>query len=363
MAKSTARLRARTSHQKAARECNIAAAGKARLHYSTDTIAGIRRISCGHGFRYILPNGRAVADTRVLERIRKLAIPPAWTHVWINPHPKGHLQATGRDAKGRKQYRYHVHWRAIRDETKFDRLIAFARALPRIRRRVQQDLRRRGLPREKVLATIVQLLEATLIRVGNPEYARANGSIGLTTMHDGHARINKNDIRFEFRGKGGVRHRVTVRDRRLARIVRSCQTLPGQDLFQYLDENNRRHKIGSAAVNAYLRGAGGGDFSAKDFRTWAATLLAARALRAPEDADLVRCVAEVARALGHTPAVCRKCYIHPAILAGFCDGSLNIDLKPAPRRRSRTALTTEETSLLNWLSSLAPLSARKKGSG
>jgi DNA topoisomerase I len=247
-----------------------------------DTTPGLRRLGAPKRFRYVDAAGRPVRDAAVLARIRALAIPPAWTDVWISPSANTHVQATGRDARRRKQYRYHAEWRRTREEVKFGRLLAFARALPRIRRRVRADLRRPGLPKDKVLATVLQLLERTLIRIGNDEYARQNGSIGLTTMNDRHARIGQSSVRFEFRGKSGIRHAVDVRDRHLAAVVKACRDLPGYELFQYVDEEGRRQAIDSADVNAYLRAIAGQEYSAKDFRTWAGTVLAALALAESE---------------------------------------------------------------------------------
>src|SRR5207248_1022266 len=293
----------------------VESAQSARLHYVTDEGPGIRRVRCGTGFRYVGPSGRPVRGPD-LERIRALAIPPAWTDVWICPLPNGHLQATGCDARGRKQYRYHPRWRAVRDETKYQRLLAFARALPRIRARVDADLARRGLPRAKVLATVVRLLETTLIRVGNEEYARANNSFGLTTLRGRHVDVDGPEVRFEFRGKGGKPHAVGVRDPRVARIVRRLHELPGQELFQYVDADGARRTLDSADVNAYLREIGADDFTAKDFRTWAGTVLAALALaevrrfRTVREArrNVGRAIERVAARLGNTPAICRKGY-------------------------------------------------------
>jgi len=307
----------------------VAAAKSAGLHYVSDDRPGITRVGPGKNPRYRDPRGRAVRDAAVLARIRRLAIPPAWTGVWICPDPNGHLQATGRDARGRKQYRYHADWRAVRDETKYGRMIAFGRALPRIRRRVARDLRQPGLGREKVLATMVRLLETTLVRVGNEEYARANGSIGLSTMRDRHVRVAQGTLCFDFKGKSGRHHRISLHDPHLARIVRRTQDLPGQELFQYVDRQGRRQKVTSEDVNAYLRETAGEEFSAKDFRTWAGTVLAALALwqfekfttKAEGKKNLVRAIETVAQRLGNTPAVCRKCYIHPVILDSYLDGA------------------------------------------
>ncbi|MGH6910563.1 MAG: DNA topoisomerase IB [Phenylobacterium sp.] len=308
-------------------EADVHAAG---LTYVSDLDPGIRRRKAGLGFNYKDAKGQAVTDEATLDRIRKLAIPPAWTDVWIAPTARGHIQATGRDVKGRKQYRYHDKWRAQRDGGKFDRLIAFGRALPKLRARVDRDLALRGLPREKVLAAVLRVMEMTLIRVGNEEYAKANKSFGLTTLRDRHARIGSERAVFEFRGKSGKTHQTSFRDRRLARVVKACQDLPGQRLFQYLDDEGARHVVESADVNAYLREAMGEDFSAKDFRTWAGTVAAARALvTLPACADeggarrnLNTCVKAVAGVLGNTPAVCRSAYIHPAVLDAYQAGEL-----------------------------------------
>jgi DNA topoisomerase-1 len=274
-------------------------------------------------------SGRRVTDPATLGRIKRLAIPPAWTDVWICPGDDGHIQTTGRDARGRKQYRYHPDWRTIRDENKYERMIAFGRALPRIRRRVARDLRRPGLGREKVLATMVRLLETTLVRVGNEEYARANGSIGLSTMRDRHVDVKRGTLRFQFKGKSGKRHDIELQDPHLARIVRKVQDLPGQELFQYIDDHGVQQDVKSEDVNNYLREIAGAEFSAKDFRTWAGTVLAAIALRQFERFDtktqakknLVAAIERVAERLGNTPAVCRKCYIHPVILDSYLDGA------------------------------------------
>jgi DNA topoisomerase-1 len=304
-------------------------ASAAGLRYVCDQrMPGIRRIGSTHRVRYVDVNGRTIADRSVLQRIRALAIPPAWTDVWICADPRGHLQATGRDARGRKQYRYHARWREVRDEAKYGRLITFAQALPRIRRRTAADLRKTGLPREKVLATVVCLLEKTLIRVGNEEYAKQNGSVGLTTMRDRHARVTGAKLRFEFRGKSGVQHAIDLADARLARIVKACRDLPGYELFQYIDDDGRQVAVDSADVNAYLRQVSGEDFTAKDFRTWAGTVLTSRQLAsaarfsssAEAKRNIVRAIDAVARQLGNTKAVCRKSYIHPAILDAYLEG-------------------------------------------
>jgi DNA topoisomerase-1 len=295
-----------------------------------DTGPGIRRLRCGRGFRYLDPAGRTLREPDALGRIRALAIPPAWTRVWICPSPSGHLQAVGWDARGRKQYRYHPLYRQVRDEVKFGRMAAFLAVLARIRRRVARDLRRSGLPREKVLAAVVRLLETTFVRVGNEEYAQENDSFGITTLHNRHARVDGATLRLRFRGKSGLTHEVSLTDRRLARIVRQCRDLPGYELFQYLDENGEPCKVDSADVNSYLREIAGEDFSAKDFRTLAGTVLAARELAAcgpcrnPRHAakNVVAACRRVAEKLGNRPATCRKYYIHPAVIEAYSDGQL-----------------------------------------
>ena len=291
---------------------------------------GITRHPARNGFDYRVPDGSLVRDIATLKRIRALAIPPAWTDVWICRDPNGHLQATGRDQRGRKQYRYHPRWREVRDEAKYGKLLIFARVLPLIRARVKEDLKRPGLPRERVLAAVVRLMELTLFRVGNAEYARNNKSFGLTTLRDRHARVDGSHIHLSFRGKSGNRYESDIDDRRLARIVKGCRDLPGYELFQYLDDEGNQHAVGSEEVNAYLREITGEEITAKDFRTWAGTHLAAAALRGFRQLDteskrkkaIVRAVEKVARHLGNTPAVCRRCYIHPAILDGYVDGTL-----------------------------------------
>jgi DNA topoisomerase-1 len=330
----------------------------AHLTYVSDLDPGIRRRKAGHGFNYLDAEGKPVVDEPTLDRIRKLAIPPAWTEVWIAPTERGHIQATGRDAKGRKQYRYHERWREVRDAHKYDRLIAFGRALPRLRAQVERDLARRGLPREKVLAAVIRVMEITLIRVGNEEYAKANKSFGLTTLRNRHAKIGSAKTVFEFRGKSGKVHRTGFSDRRLARILKACQDLPGQRLFQYLDDEGEQHVVESADVNAYLRDVLGEDFSAKDFRTWAATLAAARALvTLPECSrdgeakrNVVTCVKAVAGVLGNTPAVCRKAYIHPAVLEAYEAGELAL----APPKSDRAF----ELAVLKFLEALRDKAAK-----
>ena len=306
------------------------AAKRAELRYVTDTVPGITRRAAKTGFDYRRPDGAPVSDIDTLRRIRSLAIPPAWTDTWICPDPNGHLQATGRDARGRKQYRYHPRWREVRDEAKYTKLLMFARVLPLIRARVDADLMRRGLPRERVLAAIVRLMEMTLFRIGNVEYAKANKSFGLTTLRDRHVAIEGGHLHIGFRGKSGKQHETDINDRRLARIVKDCRDLPGYELFQYVGEDGERHTVDSADVNAYLRDISGEDITAKDFRTWAATHLAAEALREFEAFDsaakrrkaIVDAVRKVAQHLGNTPAICRRSYIHPAVLDGYMDGTL-----------------------------------------
>jgi DNA topoisomerase-1 len=308
----------------------VESAKAAGLRYVSDTTPGIRRKRVGKNFSYIGVDGKPIHDPEELRRIKSLAIPPAYTHVWICPNPHGHIQATGRDAKGRKQYRYHPRWRAVRDETKYGRMIAFGQTLHLIRERTDRDLALPGLPREKVLATVVQLLETTLIRVGNDEYAKSNKSFGLTTMHDRHVDISGSTLRFHFRGKSGKKHTINMSDRRLARIVKRCRDIPGHELFQYIDDAGKPQDVTSDDVNAYLREITGQEFTAKDFRTWAGTVLAAIALKEFESFDsqaqakknIVRAIERVAERLGNTPSICRKCYVHPAVLDAYLDGSL-----------------------------------------
>lgn len=310
------------------------------LSYVTDQDPGIRRKPArGHGFNYVDAEGDAITDDRTLDRIHALAIPPAWKDVWICPRPNGHIQAVGRDQRGRKQYRYHARWREARDGDKYDRLIAFGRALPRLRKRVDEDLSRRGLPREKVLAAVVKVMEKTLIRVGNREYARQNKSFGLTTLRDRHVKVGAAKAMFEFKGKSGKVHQTGFNDRRLARVVQACQDLPGQRLFQYLDEDGQRRAVESADVNAYIREALGEDFSAKDFRTWAGTVAAAQALMLAEPCasatqtkrTINTCVKAVAGVLGNTAAVARSAYIHPAVLTAYSEGRLDLQTRSEDR--------------------------------
>jgi DNA topoisomerase I len=339
------------------------------LRYVSDQMPGITRERAGKSFRYRFPIGEIVKAPEVLGRIKSLAIPPAWAKVWICPDPSGHLQATGRDARGRKQHRYHPHWREARDETKYTRMISFARKLPAIRQRVFRDLKVPDLPRNKVLAAVVRLLEVSLIRVGNDEYARENDSFGLTTMRDRHVRVRGGALRFHFRGKSGKWHEVDIRDRRLAKIVKQCQDLPGQELFQYIDEDGKRQDVHSNDVNDYLREISGEDFTAKDFRTWAGTVLGAMALQEFEQFDsqaqakknIVKAIEAVAARLGNTPSVCRKCYIHPDIVNSYLDGTLIDTLKESADRGWRQALHKlhpEEAAVLALLQ--RRLTAEKK---
>jgi DNA topoisomerase I len=348
------------------------AARAAGLRYVSDSQPGITRRRAGNAFSYRAPDGQIITDRAELARIRALAIPPAWTDVWISPRPDGHLQATGRDARGRKQYRYHPDWRAVRDSAKFDRMLAFARALPAIRARLAEDQARRGLPREKVLATVVHLLEITLGRVGNQEYVRANRSYGLTTLRDRHVAFEGARLTIEYRGKGGKLHRVSLRDRRLARIVRSCQELPGQHLFQYLDEEGARQPIDSADVNAYLQEIAGEPFTAKDFRTWAATVLASRALAALEvfetkaaaKQNLNRAIEQVAAELRNTPTICRRSYVHPEVVAAYLDGTLAELLQAETASEEVLAgLREEEAAALVLLERRLAGGSRKPASG
>jgi DNA topoisomerase-1 len=329
-----------------------ASAAAAGLRYVNDgRLPGIRRLGRGRRVRYVDASGRPMSNREALFRIKSLAIPPAWTDVWICPNAHGHVQATGRDARGRKQYRYHPRWRQVRDEVKYGRLLQFAAALPKLRERAAADLRRTKLSREKVIATVVALLEKTLIRVGNEEYARANRSYGLTTMRDGHAKVKGASIRFEFRGKSGIVHAIGVQDARLARIVKACRDLPGYELFQYVDDDGSRCSIGSADVNEYVRDACGLAFTAKDFRTWAGTVLVARALaeaRTPTSSAagrraIVRAIESAANRLGNTVTVCRKSYVHPAVLDAFLDG----DVIGQARRRLVSAgrLSSDEAAV------------------
>ena len=340
----------------------VAAARAGKLRYVTDRKPGLTRVKAEHGFDYYDPDGSRITDEPELQRIRKLAIPPAYTDVWICRDPRGHLQAVGRDARGRKQYRYHPTWRIVRDEAKYGKMLMFGRVLPKIREQVDRDLRLPGLPKRKVLAAIVALLEKTMMRVGNEEYAKENKSYGLTTLRDRHIKIKGGHVEFDFRGKHGINHHIDLDDRRLAKIVERCRDIPGQDLFQYLDHDGERHGIGSEDVNEYLHGISGEAVTAKDFRTWAATNLAATTLaelqrfdtQAAAKKGVVHAVEHVAKRLGNTPAICRKCYIHPAIFEGYLDGSLAEGLKQRAddllEHPSSAGLTAQEVALTAFLS-------------
>jgi DNA topoisomerase-1 len=344
------------------------AAKAADLRHVSDDRPGITRKRSGRGFSYADPDGTAIRDRATLARIRALAIPPAWTDVWICPMPHGHIQATGRDARHRKQYRYHPRWQQVRDATKYGRMVEFGTALPKIRARLQTDLGLSGIPKDKVLATIVRLLETTFIRVGNEEYARTNRSFGLTTLQDRHVEIEGSQIQFRFRGKSGKLHAVKLTDRRLARAVQRIRELPGQDVFQFLDEAGEPQSIDSADVNEYLRTISGQEFTAKDFRTWAGTLLAALELEpsrcfdddvSPKSAE-VAAIASVAAQLGNTPAVCRKGYIHPAILEAYQDrAAFDAWLEECASDECPEGLMPQEAALLRFLKSRELLTSKK----
>ncbi len=331
----------------------IESAKAARLRYVSDEMPGIRREKRGAHFAYYAPDGSKIDDEKELTRIRALAVPPAYADVWICPIANGHIQATARDARGRKQYRYHKRWRETRDENKYERMIAFAQSLPKVRKRIEADLALPGLPREKVLATIVQLLETTAIRVGNDEYAKGNNSFGLTTLRNKHAKIEGSTVRFSFRGKSGVRHALDLRDRRLAKIVRQCQDLPGQQLFEYLEDDGTPRAIDSSDVNEYIRDISGEEFSAKDFRTWVGTVTCANLLaqevaqetQSDRKQRVASVIKDVAKRLGNTPAICRKCYVHPAIVDAFLEQG-RLALARAPRREG---LDSEESFVLALL--------------
>jgi DNA topoisomerase-1 len=328
-------------------------AEKAGLEYANDGEPGFRRRRNGKGFSYLDSDGNALRDPYAIARIRALAIPPAWTEVWICASESGHLQATGRDARGRKQYRYHPDFTAIRDSAKYERVVEFAKALPAMRATIARHMALPGLPREKVLATIAHLLDITLIRVGNDSYARDNDSYGITTLRNSHVRVARGELRFQFKGKSGKSWRLTMRDRRVARIIRSCQDLPGQHLFQYLDEDGSALRITSTDVNEYLRDLTGREVTAKDFRTWAGTVLAANLLQESSPADSATAakrqvraaLQQVAARLGNTVAICRKCYVHPAVLDAYAAGTLRLRrLKPR-----NGALRPEEAATLRFL--------------
>jgi DNA topoisomerase I len=332
----------------------------AGLRYVSDEHPGYTREAKGKDFEYFDTDGKRIRDETRLLRIRRLAIPPAYKDVWICPTPNGHIQATGRDARGRKQYRYHERWREVRDENKYGRMVVFGKALPKIRRRINRDLKRRGLPREKVLATVVQLLERTFIRIGNEEYAKENKSFGLTTMRNHHVDVTTTKLKFSFRGKSGKKHEVDLSDRRLAKIIRQLQDLPGQDVFQYVDEAGKVRDVTSQDVNDYLREITGEDFTTKDFRTWAGTVLAATALNAQEafknktqaKKNIKDAIAAVAKILGNTPTVCRKCYVHPAVLETYLSGAMIEGLKQKTEEtleRKLGDLRSEEAAVMSFL--------------
>jgi DNA topoisomerase I len=336
------------------------AAESAGLTYVSDVEPGIRRKKYGTGFAYFGISGAKIRDQSTLKRIRKLAIPPAWTDVWICPKGNGHLQATGRDDRGRKQYRYHAAFREIRDSTKYDRIVDFAKSLPAIRATVREHMACKGLPREKVLATVVDLLETTLIRVGNDSYAKENKSYGLTTLRNQHVAVNGSELRFNFKGKGGKLWRLKVKDRRIAKVVRACQDLPGQELFQYFDEKRELKDVTSADINSYLREITGRDISAKDFRTWHGTVLAAVALhelggfegKAALKKNIKSAIAQVASRLGNTVAICRKCYVHPEILQAYAESLLTLQIKnesEGERQKDQVRLKPEEEAVLAFL--------------
>ena len=327
------------------------------LRYVCDDAPAIRRRRAGKGFVYLDAKGRRVADPAVLRRIRSIVIPPAWTNVWICPFADGHIQATGRDAKGRKQYRYHADYREAREQSKYEHLIEFAEALPTLRARVAEHMSLRGLRREKVLATVVHLLETTLIRVGNGEYVKANESYGLTTLRSEHVAVEGSEVRFRFTGKSGKQWSLAMRDRRVARIIRACQELPGQDLLQYFDDDRELRAVSSGDVNAYLREIAGRDITAKDFRTWAGTVLMARFLKASGESEsatkakraISAAVKQVAAALGNTPSVCRKSYIHPAVTGAYLGGGFVLEAVQVSDASESTGLRTEELAVLSLL--------------
>jgi DNA topoisomerase-1 len=336
------------------------AAEQAGLLYVSDTQRGISRHKRGKNFTYRLPNGKPVTDPKTLARIRKLAIPPAYADVWICPSARGHIQATGRDAKGRKQYRYHETFRAVRDSTKYEHMLDFAAALPAIRKSVDAHMTLKGLPREKVLATVVRLLETTMIRVGNEDYARANKSYGLTTLLDRHVAVVGSELKFRFKGKSGKQWQLGIKDRRVAKIVKASQDLPGQHLFQYVDDAGEQHEVSSGDINAYLKEISGKDITAKDFRTWTGTVLAAMALAEYEIVDseaaakknIRTAIESVAARLGNTPTVCRKCYIHPEIFESYLGDALVLEARAEVEQALRddvAELKPEEAVVLAFL--------------
>jgi DNA topoisomerase-1 len=338
--------------------------------YVTPDEPGIVRLRAGRGFAYRGPDQARIDDREVIGRIRSLAVPPAWRDVWICPRPNGHIQAIGYDSNGRRQYRYHPRFREVREGAKYEHMLAFAEALPALRERIASDMRKRGLGRDKVLATVVHLLEATMIRVGNQAYARENKSYGLTTLRDRHVEVEGGELRFHFKGKSGKVWRLGLHDRRVANVIRSCQELPGQHLFQYLDDEGEPQAVTSADINAYLREAAGGEITAKDFRTWAGTVLAAEALArsdppgsaAEAKRRLNAVIKEVAVRLGNTPAICRKCYVHPRIAEAWLNDGLRLDLpdpKEAGSNGTQTGSRPEEAAVLDFLRS----GARRRSGG
>lgn len=368
-----ARLIRMTSSASSAQEAPIAAK-QVGLRYVGDSMPGIQREAVAGGFRYVGPDGKRIDDEEELARIRSLAIPPAWTDVWICPWQNGHIQATGRDARGRKQYRYHARWRSVRDEAKYERMLNFGKALPAIRARVDAALKLPGLPREKALATVVYLLQATMMRIGNEEYARQNKSFGLTTLRDRHVRIDGSEVEFRFRGKSGVMHAIRVDDPRLARIIRRMRDLPGQELFQYVDDDGEQRSVDSSDVNAYLREITGEDYTAKDFRTWSGTLLAALALQEYEKFDseaqakrnVVQAIESVSERLGNTPSICRKCYVHPAVIESYLDGTMLQALRQRAREELQEdlhALSPEEAAVVALLQERLQADAQKGQKG
>lgn len=335
-------------------------AASAGLRYVSDERPGITRRRAGKGFSYKDPDGKTIRDQKLRERIEALAIPPAWTDVWICPSTTGHIQATGRDDRDRKQYIYHERWRAVRDANKFDHLIPFAETLPAIREHTDNDLRKRGLPREKVLAGVVRLLEASLIRVGNQEYARANQSFGLTTLRAKHVELDGNQVHFHFNGKGGIDQDIDVQDRRLANLVKQCLEIPGYEVFRYLDDEGNRRLVESTDVNDYLHEVSGQTLTSKDFRTWGGTLIGARELAGKPVPSTKRevtgtineVIESVAEHLGNTPTVCRKCYVHPAVLEAYQAGSLQVAFENETRKggnASKYDLDADERATLNVL--------------
>lgn len=340
-------------------DLNLNDAQAAGLRYVSDGIPGITRQRKGKGFCFKNKEGDTIRDPRVIARLKALAIPPAWRNVWICPSPNGHIQATGLDERGRKQYRYHEKWRQARDENKYERILAFAQVLPKIRRTTRRHIKQRGLSREKVLAAIVQLLEKTMIRIGNQQYAKENHSFGLTTMRNRHAKVRGTKVHFDFKGKSGKHHEIDLQDATLARVISKLQDLPGQELFQYQDEAGEIISIGSSDVNDYLKQITGDDFTAKDFRTWSGTVLASLALQEFEKFDsqtqakknIVKAIENVARQLGNTPSICRKCYVHPAILESYLDGTMlqTLQRKTEATLKNLRGLSAEEAAVLAFL--------------